>query len=224
MIGHAGPVTARRLGALALALVLGASGACDTTSDGGDSVVRVDEPVGPVAAITVGELDAQALLDDDGFADTALGFFIQQPAGWRADRRSDGAVAVRFGNTVSDTDATGAAFANMLVGIDEAGPPSAGEALAYLEATVESAPDRFRLEYGEFELVAAQVQDLGRTVFAIVEFSYTDGNRARLHGIRALAVGPERVYVVAATTLEAAWPAYVAAIAASLASFTILGA
>ena len=159
----------------------------------------------------------------EGVALPDLGFFIQPPEGWgTAVERAEG-VALRIVNEAADSDASGQAYATILVFYEETAPPAPENVPAYLEATTENAPDRLAGELDDFALVEAGVYEVGHTLMAVVEFTYRAEAGARMHAIRALAPASERVFIIAATTLDSAWPAYQARIAASLASFTLLG-
>ncbi len=159
----------------------------------------------------------------DGVARTGLGFFVRPPAGWSANLAIDDGVALRFANAAADSDDSGRAFASLLIGFDEDAVPAPEQRLSYLANTVRDAPQRLAADFQDFELIRAEALDAGNAVMAILEFTYQAENGVRLHAIRALAPAAQRLFVIAATTLDSAWPAYADAIRASLASFTLLG-
>ena len=159
----------------------------------------------------------------EGVARARLGFFVRPPSGWNVDLADEDGVALRFANTTADSDGSGRAFASLLIGFDEDAVPAREQRSSYLANTVRDAPQRLAAEFQDFELVRAEALHAGNALMAIVEFTYRAENGVRLRAIRALAPAAQRLFVIAATTLESAWPAYADAIRASLASFTLLG-
>ncbi len=203
-------------GAAALLLTCGAG-----TTESPRRLFGAERTATPVPTPTLSAARQDQLLDQ-GFASPELGFFIRQPAGWSGAADQGGGVAVRFANTVADSDGGRAVFASLLVAVDDTSPPAAVDINGYLRATVENAPDRFAAQFDQFTLIEATVDKGGRAPMAVVEFAYRDANGSRLHAVRALVPAATRVFVVLGTALEAAWPAHEPAIRASLASFTVL--
>ncbi len=211
----------RSLGVLVVTGWLGTG--CESDGDRSPSLLfgaKRTPTARPTPTLSAAQRD---VLLGEGVARTRLGFFVRPPSGWNADLSAEDGVALRFANTTADSDSSGRAFASLLIGFEEDAVPAPEQRSSYLANTVRDAPERLNAEFQDFELVRAEVLDAGNALMAIVEFTYQAENGVRLRAIRALAPAAQRLFVIAATTLESAWPAYADAIRASLASFTLLG-
>ncbi|MBM4438725.1 MAG: hypothetical protein FJ029_16195 [Actinobacteria bacterium] len=112
-----------------------------------------------------------------------------------------------FTNVTPDVDSGAQVFASAVVGFEASLAPPLKQVQGYLESTVARAPATLAGQFIGFEFVAGAVDRGGRAPMAVLEFRFRTSTGAQVRALRAIVPGRARVFVVAFSTLDAAWPA-----------------